>query len=192
LKRFSERMGLKKVKTDIQVDSIDEALRNCLWNVLTVYYWESEKPERPYVTEPSPHMKVFLKKLWQNYFKESFDSIPDYWNNIHEKLQLYYFNCEWYEVYDVLEFTAHFYPRETVNKEFMDACNSVLESELSAYRFVGGKITQITSEEEISEIEEALETPLEPVRVHLGKALKLMSDKKSPDYRNSLKESIVL
>jgi len=31
-----------------------------------------------------------------------------------------------------------------------------LERGLSAYRFIGSKITQITSQEEISEIEEAL------------------------------------
>jgi len=69
----------------------------------------------------------------------------------------------------------------------MKACNSVLESEVSAYRFVGGKIIQMTSEEEISEIEEALGKPLKSVRTHLKRALDLLSDKKAPDYRNSLK-----
>jgi hypothetical protein len=69
-------------------------------------------------------------------------------------------------------------------------CNGILESELSAYRFVGELITQITSEKEILEIEEALETPFKTVNAHLENALNLMSDKKSPDYRNSVKESI--
>ena len=74
----------------------------------------------------------------------------------------------------------------------MDLCNSFLERELSAYRFIGGKITQITSEEEISEIEEVLEIskPLKAVNTHLKRALDLFTDKKSPDYRNSIKESI--
>jgi len=80
--------------------------------------------------------------------------------------------------------------REYNNKKFMEMCNSVLEAELSAYRFVGNEITQITSKEEIAEIEEALETPLKPVRTHLEDALKLLSNRKSPDYRNSIKESI--
>ena len=35
-----------------------------------------------------------------------------------------------------------------------------------------------------------METPLKPVRVHLEKSLELLSDRKSPDYRNSIKESI--
>ncbi len=39
----------------------------------------------------------------------------------------------------------------------MEICNNVLERELSAYRFVGGRITEVSSKVEISEIEEALE-----------------------------------
>jgi len=73
----------------------------------------------------------------------------------------------------------------------MDVCNSILE-EVSGYHFVEGKITQITSEEEISEIEEALEIPLKPVRTHLENALKLFSDRKSPDYRNSIMVLLLL
>jgi hypothetical protein len=50
----------------------------------------------------------------------------------------------------------------------MNFCNSVLEREVSAYRFVAGKIIQITSEAEISEIEEALEVskPIKGVHIH--------------------------
>jgi hypothetical protein len=55
---------------------------------------------------------------------------------------------------------------------------------------VDGKITQITSEEEISEIEEALKNAPKPVDIHLKTALDKLSDRKSPDYRNSIKESI--
>ncbi len=72
----------------------------------------------------------------------------------------------------------------------MNACNSVLKQELSAYRFVGGNITPLTSEEEISEIDQALQIPLKPVSIHLETALKLLADRQSPDYRNSMKESI--
>jgi hypothetical protein len=57
---------------------------------------------------------------------------------------------------------------------------------------VGRNVTQITSDEEIGEIEQALDAPkgLKPVRTHLRRALELMSDRESPDYRNSVKESI--
>lgn len=74
----------------------------------------------------------------------------------------------------------------------MSRCNSILEREQSAYRFVGERITEITSKEEIAEIEEGLESSssLQPVANHLGRALELLTDRKSPDYRNSIKESV--
>jgi hypothetical protein len=61
---------------------------------------------------------------------------------------------------------------------------------MSAYRLVDGKIVRITAEEEIAEIEEAVHGGASPVRTHLGRALELLSDRKKPDYRNSIKESI--
>ncbi len=74
--------------------------------------------------------------------------------------------------------------------EFQNACNLILEKGLSAYRFIDGKITEITSKEEISEIEEAINSPIAVVQTHLKKGLDLFSDKQSPDYLNSIKESI--
>lgn len=73
---------------------------------------------------------------------------------------------------------------------FKSVCNKILEEELSAYGFVGNRITQITKEEEIFEIEDALMNPLKNVRQHIENALMLLSDRKNPDYRNSIKESI--
>lgn len=43
---------------------------------------------------------------------------------------------------------------------------------------------------EIDEIDLALGVPSDPVRAHLRRALELLSDRASPDYRNSIKESI--
>jgi len=49
---------------------------------------------------------------------------------------------------------------------------------------------EITSKEEILEIESALQTPISPVKEHLNRALVLFADRTNPDYRNSIKESI--
>jgi hypothetical protein len=189
---FSERKGLKKVRTEVQIDSIDEALRNRLWNSLTRHYWSRGKNlfPIPFMTDITDEMLKFLMNLWDNYFKKSVDSLSGRWDSDIRKVKKYYYTCQWFEVYDFLEFVANNYPDNGENSRFMRDCDIILEKELSAYRFVGGKITQITSEEEISEIEEALQTPLKPVRAHLEKSLELLSDKKSPDYRNSIKESI--
>jgi len=62
---------------------------------------------------------------------------------------------------------------------------------MSGYRFVEDEITQITSDEEIAEIEQAInEADTNAVSSHLRRSLELLSDKIEPDYRNSIKESI--
>ena len=184
---FSHRKGLKKVRTEIQVNSIDDALRNRIWNVLEFYYWSKGSGFEDMTTSD---MLSLFTKMWHYLFKKPVDTLTGEWSEDYDALREMYFKCEWYEVYDFMEFVANNFPNKEVNKKFMKTCNDVLESELSAYRFVGDQITQVTSEEEISEIEEALETPLRPVKAHLEKSLELLSDRKSPDYRNSIKESI--
>lgn len=196
IRLFSQRKGLKPVKSVTQIDSMDSDLRNGLWNALTLFYWEHVNIDPYGRWKPlNPDILILIKKLWLDYFKKPIDTIVDSWKSTHEEIKNYFFSCEWYEIYDFIEFVASNYPdgpNGTTNRDFRDYCNSILERELSAYRFVGGRITQITSEVEISEIEEALKITqsLTGVNTHLKSALDLLSDRKSPDYRNSIKESI--
>ena len=189
MRLFSQRKGIKPVKSVIQVDSMDVELRNGLWNVLTILYWKQVKSG---LISEYKNIDILLKKLWLNYFKKPIDTLDEYWLDIYHEIREYFFSCKWHEVYDFVEFVANNYPDNEVNLKFMDSCNSVLERELSAYHFVGGKIIQITSEEEISEIEESLENsqPLKAVNTHLKRALDLLANRKSSDYRNSIKEAI--
>jgi hypothetical protein len=39
MKLFSQRKGIKPVKSVMQVDSMDSELRNGLWNALIIFYW---------------------------------------------------------------------------------------------------------------------------------------------------------
>ena len=77
-------------------------------------------------------------------------------------------------------------------EDFIILLNDCLEIENSAYRVINYQITPITSEQEIQSIEDALENthPYTGIQQHLNQALKLMSDRQKPDYRNSIKESI--
>ena len=63
---------------------------------------------------------------------------------------------------------------------------------MSAYRFVDNKLIEINSKEEIVEIETAIKNTdkFTSVKAHLKRAVELYSDRKTPDYRNSIKESI--
>lgn len=187
---FSQRRGLKPVKNVVQVDFVDDELRTGLWNTLSTSYWSHLDDSLPLKFDGDIH--TLCLALWQDYFKWPIDTIGYSWSSVHQRLKWYFFDCQWYEVYDFIEFVAKVHASKPVNQKFMESCNVVLERELSAYRFVGGQITEITSEEEIAEVEEALKSSssFRPVTNHLQRALELLTDRKSPDYRNSVKESI--
>jgi hypothetical protein len=193
MKRFSEREGLKKARMEIQTDSIDDALKSRLWNVLDHFYWGRGRipnRDKPLWDLISGDVESLFMRMWDSYFKKPVDDLTLSWRRDFPTVKTYFFNCQWYEVYDFIEFVVSQYPNAATNDKSVETFNAVLEEELSAYRFVGGKITKITSKEEIAEVEEALETPFETVQVHVKTALNLMSDRKKPDYRNSIKESI--
>ncbi|VBB09334.1 Hypothetical protein LUCI_4624 [Lucifera butyrica] len=78
------------------------------------------------------------------------------------------------------------------SQNFIKLCNNILEKEMSGYRFVNRVITSITSKEEIDSIEQAIKNSdrLNGASTHFNSALQLLSDRKNPDYRNSIKESI--
>lgn len=188
--RFSQRKGLKEIKTSIQVNDMDEDLRNGLWSVLTLFLWNKMR-NLTWVRENNYIHMIFVE-LWLGYIKEPLDTMPQNWIELYKQIREYYFQAQWYEVYDFIEFIASNSTDENIRSVILIAFNDVLEKELSAYRFVEGHILETTSNVEIEGIESALEktSPLKPVNTHLSTSLSLLSDRKNPDYRNSIKESI--
>jgi len=186
---FSQRKGLKSIKNSIQTDSVDQALRSRLWNVV---HTKLLGRIRMAITTPSaisPALGEFIHRLWDAYFKLPVDTIPLMGMEVYTRIKSYFFDCEWFEIYDFLEFIVSNYPYPRGSKTFTKDVNLVLEKEVSAYRFVGDRVAQITSETELQEVEESLARK-DPSSLHLHRALELLSDRESPDYRNSIKESI--
>lgn len=79
---------------------------------------------------------------------------------------------------------------QAVNVEFRRSCNLILERELSGYRFIGELLAPVTSAVEMQAIDAASLSPFKEARDHLARALELLSDRRAPDYRNSIKESV--
>lgn len=179
-KRFSEREGFVKIRDEIQIESMDEGIRNSFWNILLHVY-------KKY---PTLFIEIFTK-MWINLFKEPIDAISTNSSKRLTILRQYFFTADWYIVYDIIEFFA-INIRYSFQSTFIDDCNYVLNRELSGWRFIGTYISRITEEQEIVEIEEALalEKPFKPVSNHVNEALKLFSDKGSSNYANVIKESI--
>jgi len=193
---FSERYGYKPVREIIQIESMDEPLRNGLWSLLKLFCWDDVRHlagpfSGCYISKDSNQELFYLcKELWFNYFKRPLDSLDRDWHEVLKELRNYFFSCEWNEVYDFVEFVANNYQRHRFQESFFQACNNLFEKEMSAYRFLDGVITRITKKEEIQEIEQALESSAETVNTHIRRSLELLSDRNSPDYRNSIKEAI--
>ena len=183
--KFSERIGLQPAQI-LQIDSMDQNLRNSLWNALNVWLFESYEDKLK-----NANTGLFIAQhLWLYYFKEPLDECPDNWTKTFQIIKNYFFSAKWFEVYDFIEHIADLPFREDNCKNLRDFCNVILEREVSAYRFVGKQIIQITNENEISEIEEALTVQFQGAQLHFTKAVSFLADRQSPDYRNSIKESI--
>lgn len=200
--KFSQRIGKTPVSKNIQLESIDEELRNGLWNIYNIYILEKISDEYDHYWEINPG-KFFSNSMWHHYFKKTIDNIPRHFYDVEYKIREYFFSCEWYELYDFIEFTIELidenkYFKEVINKgKLFENFNYILEREFAGYRFVNEKLSPITNPTEINEIQEALAitetdnfTSLNGCNTHLGSALKKLSDRQSPDYRNSIKESI--
>lgn len=189
--KFSERMGFKKTSNIIQTDSMSDDLRNSLWNILYKLYLTYESEQISLNKHFKKNPKQITLFIWIDFLKRQIDIIPDFGTlSFQREFKNIFFNLEWYEVYDMIEFIADYddTPRGT---DFKQVCNILLERELSAYRFIGNHLIKNLNDIEVSEIEKTLKVDKYiGVKIHINEALKLISNKKSPDYRNSIKESI--
>ncbi len=168
---------------------MDLALRNKLWNLVDdSYFGEIDDGE----TLERAREYLLIKSLWHIFFKLPLDSIGRYWHHAMEKVRGAFFKSAWNEVYDFIEFIVEHDRSENRVDEFVRGCNAAFEQEKGGYRFVGHKITPITDETEVAEIDAAQKFGgiYSPVSKHFQKATVLLADRKAPDYRNSVKESV--
>lgn len=190
---FSQRKGLVPIKKIIQLDQVDDELRYGLWNSLyTTIYTKFQATDYPYYQAVSgSNLEVLFKQYWHSFFKLPIDNLPPLYSEAIIRIREYFLKCKWNEIYDFIEFTANYSPNDFINN-FIINCNGILERENSGYRFVGRQIIEISSEIEMNSIEETLKlsSPIHSVNSHIKAAISLLSDRKNPDFRNSIKESI--
>ena len=193
---FSQRKGLRPLSKAIQRESMDDDLRNRLWNGLKLALWDHWSPPNRvmgYQSEDGKQVEFVVQLIWLNYFKLPLDTIPpfdpSYPKSAYAVLREHFFRGAWWESYDLLEYLIKVTPKEwkELLKEFT---NGFLESENAAYRVVGDEIVEITDEYEMEAVETALDRGIKQSRIHLSRSLELVSDRKRPDFRNSIKESI--
>jgi hypothetical protein len=190
--RFSDRIGVTEPRRLLQIGEIDAPLRNSLWNWILTLISTEERPATGWKWQEITRLVAqrFVKVPVDDVPLSRFDQARDWLRSIYEQL-------EWFEAYNLVEFLvrqAGQFFQNWKRDVLAFQVNAVLQEELSAYRFVEGHLAPISTASEVAAIEEALKTArnkgLGGVATHIDTALSLLSRRPTPDYRNSVKESI--
>ncbi|NHZ86014.1 MAG: hypothetical protein GWP19_09050 [Planctomycetia bacterium] len=178
--KFSQRYN--KIEIIFAKDGISDKLQKRIWNTIdfhiSSYY------------QPIGSFESIIDLIYDKCFGEPINDLAQY--NIAHRLTILttnFLKFDWLEVFDFIENVFEINNFKGA-KELENNLNQVFLDDNSAYRIVNYVIVEITSKEEIIEIQEALETGFEGVKIHLSQAISILSNRDKPDYRNVIKESI--
>ncbi|MNC13857.1 hypothetical protein D3C81_1149210 [compost metagenome] len=191
---FSQRMGFHPLKPQIQLGEINDNLRTAIWNVLTLEYLNGYAPRggSAYRQVRGSNRHAFAMNYVGGFKRQAIDQIPTNWSEFLAQFRRDFFEgLEWHRVYSLVEFVLASV-EEWYKPALLDGFNRAMEREGSGYRVVGGFVTEITSPLEIGAVEEAILKggKFPGIGEHLSSATRMLGDMQSPDYRNSIKESI--
>lgn len=190
---FSERYGYTKPSDVIIRERITPEMQNAMCNCVDELIDKLDTIDREIFSSEST-FAVIERVIYTRYL-----------NGLKSKYKygfsIKYLQCEsneWYKKLDIIELILFYLKlisdddksyREAY-KSFVKSLNLEFKRLNFGYSIIENKITEITSEEEISSIEKALKESKDNVKEHLNKALDLYSKRPKADYRNSIKESI--
>lgn len=186
MKLFSERHGYIKPSDALIVECMPKEVQNSIYNC--IYNYEEENPGL---------FESLDKMVWVFFLNEKecdYDQIQFKRGYI----TLYIIDnsqYEWHQKLSLIEYLLALLEKIEKNKNqkmpsFIDSINRSFERLNYGYRIINNLVTPITSKEEVSSIEETLNSAKDNIKEHLNSALKHLADKEKPDYRNSIKESI--
>lgn len=193
---FSDRNGIRKENTTMQLTEFDMRTRIAMVNAINVVF-EYGFPMTLSFSDD------FDSRFARNVFQCVYAQIVDP-RGVYRKSEVLrvvtdtILHDEYDAVLTVIEYVIQ-YLEASVPEGFIRGgkmvthsafINSVFEREYVGYRFAKGYITRITDELEIADVEDALNHPYAEVHDHIAKANAYLSDRDTPDYENSIKESI--
>lgn len=186
---FADRNNVHPVNTTMQYENLDDRTRVALVNTINVLFHSIY--DGMYGHEKQD---AFWRSILCNVYSQQIDCAPgkSYRDDkMFEIINTSIYEDDYANVLSVVEYVARLlYDEAEKQYVIFKILNQTFEKEFVGYRFVNGHIVQITSEEEINQIEEAIAVKDNKVNDHLEKALLLLSDRENPDYENSIKESI--
>ena len=182
-------MGITIPKDIEQLEDLDYSTRNAIWN----YLYESSIKDYSSGQYSQLSNSKTIRELYRCTWKDFFVLAVDLFDKtvLLERIRDMVFRGSWYELYNYFEFILTIYS-DNEKSQFVKEMNVIFERELVGYRIINYKVTQLTSQSEVDEVNHGLENTsfLNGVHLHLKNALSKYGDRQNPDYRNSIKESI--
>ena len=183
---FSDRSGTKPVNIEMQIYDFDERTRSGLITSTRLAY--SQYKQIIYDSKMRSDLmadilaNVYIQEVnYENWYDE--DKIMDIvCNTIRDD--------DYDDVLTIIEYLTRRFDEKDYYKKASKRYNCIFEREFVGYRIVNEVIVPITDSNEVTVIQEATSTPHKEVNNHLSKSLKFLSDRQTPDYSNSIKESI--
>ena len=144
--KFSERVGATP-PVSIQLDSMNEPLRNAVWNFVLHVIAEN--------------LVLATASIGRGVLKSPVNLIPDHsYYDARNWLWNKYQQLFWHQIYDLLEFVVEncekLSGRYREKKEVHVEINMILAEEVSGFRFIQGILAPITDKNEIAAIEQAV------------------------------------
>ena len=199
---FSDRNKIKEENKTIQVKTLDERTRVALANItdyiIQTVFKDIHFSHRSAYSLPK-YYQDFLKHLLSDVYGQVLDWAKSYaYDDILEILQNTFISDDYDSVLTLVEYLANEIPQYMARhipykgKSYTVAqlYNHILEQEYVGYRLINGEARPITDENEIQTIQESMDSKYTEVKQHFSKSLGFLSDRQTPDYANSIKESI--
>ena len=197
---FSDRNKIKEENTTLQIRSFDKRTRTALINITDLII-HSYFPDIDvsHFSDRYPDAQTFMKNLLADVYSQvvSWSSSVKY-DNAFAIIKSTLSSDDYDSVLTVIEYIAQtvqkqlyrdvFYKGESYTAE--QAYNLTMRQEYVGYRLIHGKAHPITDDNEVQAIMESIDSKYEEVNQHISKSLGFLSDRQSPDYANSIKESI--
>ncbi len=193
---FSDRNGIKTENTEMQTTNFDQRTRVALRNATSIIL---NRKYDNFQYSSGKGCQGFIKKFWADVYGQALDwnkyYAPDLLlNAIDETIQTDDYDAVLTIIEYIVEDVDKTYPGGFLvqGKRYTAAqtYNNVFEREYVGYRIISGEARPISDEQEVNTIIDAVGVEHKEVVQHIDKALGFLSNRESPDYANSIKESI--
>jgi hypothetical protein len=186
---WSQRHGFKPARYEVQINDFDEDTRTAIWNT----FWALQRV----MSEDWSHMEtlaVFQFRVWSEHLNlplNEMPNLPRFFDGVRKTVME---ATQFWEILDLLEFVIENDLWGHSTDDFAETINEVFETKMVGYRVVGNRIVPLESQTEVDAVNGAVDAThkrrFAGVRHNLENAIRHLSDRKKPDYANSVKESI--